>query len=100
MPTATSPADERERLLRQSVTDEVVFTGPNEEDKGFRKLLEHIERRNLISNRFRTFLEGTKPFFVRFQECVRARRKKRNQPICDSSVMTRQPSGLGSISQA
>jgi glycosyltransferase involved in cell wall biosynthesis len=43
-------ADERERLPRQSVTDDVVFTGPNEEDKGFGKLVEHIERRNLISN--------------------------------------------------
>ena len=35
-------ADERERLLRQSVTDDVVFTGPNEDDQGFGKLVEHI----------------------------------------------------------
>lgn len=33
---------ERERLLRQSVTDDVVFTGPNEDDQGFGKLVEHI----------------------------------------------------------
>jgi hypothetical protein len=36
------PADERERLLRQSVSDDVVFTGPKEEDQGFDKLVEHI----------------------------------------------------------
>ena len=36
------PANERERLLRQSVTDDVVFTGPQENDKGFDKLVQHI----------------------------------------------------------
>jgi hypothetical protein len=35
-------ASERERLLRQSVTDDVVFTGPNEEGQGFGNLVEHI----------------------------------------------------------
>src|ERR1700675_2878382 len=35
-------ADERERLLRQSVTDDVVFTGPNEDSQGFGSLVEHI----------------------------------------------------------
>jgi len=36
------PADERERLLRQSVTDDVVFSGPQEDDQGFGKLVEHV----------------------------------------------------------
>jgi len=36
------PPDKRERLLRQSVTDDVVFTGPKEDDQGFGKLVEHI----------------------------------------------------------
>jgi hypothetical protein len=76
-------ADERERLLRQSVTDDVVFTGPNEDDRGFGKLVEHIERRNLISNRFRTFLEGTKPFFVRFQESAACTRSKKEEKPAD-----------------
>jgi hypothetical protein len=35
-------ADERQRLLRQSVTEDVVFTGPNEDDQGFGKLVGHI----------------------------------------------------------
>jgi hypothetical protein len=36
------PADERERLLKQSVSDDVIFTGPREDDQGFDKLVEHI----------------------------------------------------------
>jgi hypothetical protein len=35
-------ADERERLLRQSVTDDVEFTGPVEDSRGFGSLVEHI----------------------------------------------------------
>ncbi len=35
--------DERGRLLRQSVTDDVVFTNPSGESQGFGKLMEHIE---------------------------------------------------------
>jgi hypothetical protein len=44
MSNSDIPADERKRLLRQSVTDEVVFTGPKEDDQGFDKLVEHIEQ--------------------------------------------------------
>jgi hypothetical protein len=36
------PFDERWRLLRQSVTEDVVFTGPNEDGQGFDNLLAHI----------------------------------------------------------
>jgi hypothetical protein len=32
---------ERERLLRQSVTDDIVFTSPAMEDRGFANLIEH-----------------------------------------------------------
>ena len=35
-------AAERERLLRQSVTDDVVFTNPTGEGQGFGNLVEHI----------------------------------------------------------
>lgn len=65
------------------MTDDVVFTGPNQDDNGFGKLVEHIERRNLISNRFRTFLEGTKPFFVRFQEPAACTRSKKEEKPAD-----------------
>ena len=34
--------EERKRLLEQSVTYDVVFTGPQENDQGFDKLVEHI----------------------------------------------------------
>jgi hypothetical protein len=34
---------ERERLLRQSVSDDVVFTNPTGDGKGFSNLIEHIE---------------------------------------------------------
>ena len=34
--------DERERLLRQSVTDDVIFTAPPYEGQGLGNLLEHI----------------------------------------------------------
>jgi len=36
--------DERERLLRQSVAEDIVFTNPNAEGQGFGKLMEHIEQ--------------------------------------------------------
>lgn len=39
---AAIPIDQRERLLRQSVTDDVVFTSPMAEGQGFGNLLEHI----------------------------------------------------------
>lgn len=35
---------ERERLLRESVTDDVVFTSPALEGQGFGNLVEHIEQ--------------------------------------------------------
>lgn len=34
--------DERVRLLRQSVTEDVLFTNPNSEGQGFDRLMEHI----------------------------------------------------------
>jgi hypothetical protein len=34
---------ERERLLRQSVSDDVGFTNPTGDGKGFSNLIEHIE---------------------------------------------------------
>ncbi len=34
---------ERERLLRASVSEDVVFTSPNAEGRGFGKLIAHIE---------------------------------------------------------
>ena len=37
-------ADERERLLRQSVADDVVFTNPTGEGQGFGNLVEHIKQ--------------------------------------------------------
>ncbi len=37
-------ADKRERLLRQSVTDDVVFTNPKGGGQGFVSLLEHVEQ--------------------------------------------------------
>jgi len=36
------PANERERLLGQIVTEDVVFTGPNEDGRGLGNLVEHI----------------------------------------------------------
>ena len=39
---ADVPAAERERLLRQSVAEDVVFTSPNAEGQGFGSLTEHI----------------------------------------------------------
>jgi hypothetical protein len=41
---ADIPADERERLLRQSVTDDVVSTNPDGEIQGIGNLAEHIEQ--------------------------------------------------------
>ena len=35
---------ERERLLRKSVSDDVVFTNPNGEGRGLANLLEHIRQ--------------------------------------------------------
>ena len=37
-------ADERERLLKQSVTHDVVFTNPTGDGQGFGTLVEHIEQ--------------------------------------------------------
>lgn len=37
-------ADERERLLRQSVSDDIVFTSPTGEGQGFGNLVEHISQ--------------------------------------------------------
>ena len=36
--------DERERLLRQSVTDDVIFTAPPYEGQGLGNLVKHIEQ--------------------------------------------------------
>jgi hypothetical protein len=36
------PPDERARLLKQSVTEDIVFTGPAESGQGIDNLLEHI----------------------------------------------------------
>jgi hypothetical protein len=37
----TPPPAERERLLRQSVSDDVAFTNPTGDGKGFSNLIEH-----------------------------------------------------------
>jgi hypothetical protein len=37
-------ADERERLLRQSVTDDVIFTAPPYEGQGLGNLVKHMEQ--------------------------------------------------------
>ncbi len=39
---AAIPNEERERLLRASVAEDVVFTSPNAEGQGMERLLEHI----------------------------------------------------------
>ena len=53
-------------------------------------------RRNLISNRFRTFLEGTEPFFVRFQEPAACTRSKKQEKPADLRLFRDDTTAIGS----